>query len=112
MIVSDNEVASDVLETTEKKQKILMTQETSRRITSLRFILSSLVVFIHNNFRAEELAKSVEKGLSVPVFNQSEPGAWIQRFISQGIASCAVPLFFLFSAYLFFRKNDSYKTVL
>lgn len=112
MIVSNNEVASDVLETTEKKQKILMTQETSRRITSLRFILSSLVVFIHNNFRAEELAKSVEKGLPVPVFNQSELGAWIQRFISQGIASCAVPLFFLFSAYLFFRKNDSYKTVL
>lgn len=95
-----------------QNQQTPIEEKTSRRITSLRFILSALVVFIHNNFRAEELAKTVEKGLSVPVFNQSEFGVWIQRFISQGIASCAVPLFFLFSAYLFFKKNDSYKTVL
>lgn len=86
--------------------------ETSRRITSLRFLLIVLVVFIHNNFRAEELAKSVAKDLSVPLFNQSQAGVWIQRFISQGIASCAVPVFFMISAYLFFKKSDSYKTVL
>ncbi len=86
--------------------------ENSMRITSLRFLLIALVVFIHNDFRASELAEIAAEGLGVPIFNQSAAGLWIQRFISEGIASCAVPLFFLFSSYLFFIKNDSYKTVL
>ena len=37
--------------------------ETSMRITALRFLLIVLVVFIHNNFRAEEILKgSLEHG--------------------------------------------------
>lgn len=92
--------------------KKFISKENSMRITSLRFLLSVLVVFIHNDFREAELAKSAAEGFAVPLFNQGAAGLWIQRFISEGIAVCAVPLFFLFSSYLFFMKNDSPKTVL
>lgn len=86
--------------------------ETSRRITSLRYILSVLVVFIHNNFTAENLADSVAKGYKVPVFAQNVAGEWIQSAISSGLGVCAVPLFFMFSAYLFFKKDMPYKVML
>ena len=81
-------------------------KETSDRITSLRFLLVVFVVFIHNDFRT---------GLNVPsdvVFNQSEVGLWIQRIISGGFATGAVPLFFLFSAYLQVLKSDLYGVML
>ncbi len=85
---------------------------TSRRITALRFLLAVLVVFIHNNYTAENIAESFEKhGVSV-LFSQNEFGRWIQLFVSQGIARCAVPLFFLFAAFLQGVKNDSYGTLL
>lgn len=86
--------------------------ETSRRITSLRFLLAVMVVFIHNNFTTENLAELYEAEGIVIAFNQGAFGMWVQRFISGGIALCAVPLFFLFAAYLQFRKNDSYGTLL
>ena len=37
---------------------------------------------------------------------------WVQLFFSQGIARSAVPIFFLFSAYLQAKKNDSYAILL
>lgn len=43
----------------ENKPSALIDGETSRRITSLRFLLIVLVVFIHNNFTAENLAESL-----------------------------------------------------
>lgn len=86
--------------------------ETSRRITSLRYILSVLVVFIHNNFTAEKLADSLAEGNRIPIFAQSMAGEWIQFVISSALGSCAVPLFFLFSAYLFFKKDAPYKVML
>ena len=82
--------------------------ETSKRITSLRFLLAVLVVFIHNNYTAEGIADSVANGGAEVLFNQNAFGRWVQLFISGGIARCAVPLFFLFAAYLQARKNDSY----
>lgn len=82
-------------------------EEASKRIISLRFILSVLVVFIHNCYK---LAFSSTYGALI--FNQSKTGDWIQNFISFGIAYCAVPLFFLFAAYLQTRKSDSYLILL
>lgn len=82
--------------------------ETSRRITSLRFLLAVLVVFIHNNYTAKGIAESVANGGAEVLFNQNAFGRWVQLFISDGIARCAVPLFFFFAAYLQARKNDSY----
>ncbi len=96
----------------ETKPSALIDGETSGRITSLRYILSVLVVFIHNNFTAEKLADSLAEGNRIPVFVQSAAGEWIQFVISSGFGSCAVPLFFMFSAYLFFKKNMSYKVML
>lgn len=65
-------------------------------------------MFIHNNFTVESIAESVAKGGANILFNQNAFGRWMQLFISNGIARCAVPLFFLFAAYLQARKNDSY----
>ena len=87
-------------------------RETSKRITSLRFLLAMLVVFIHNNFTTEQIRESIAIGGRHILFNQSIAGAWIQHFISGGIASAAVPLFFLFAAYLQAMKNDPYKIML
>ena len=38
-------------------------ENTSKRITSLRFLLAVLVVFIHNNFTTEMLAEDNPHGL-------------------------------------------------
>ena len=96
----------------ENKPSALIDGETSGRITSLRYILSVLVVFIHNNFTAETLADSLAEGNKIPPFVQSAAGEWIQFVISSGLGCCAVPLFFMFSAYLFFKKDTPYKTML
>lgn len=85
--------------------------ETSRRITSLRFLLAMLVVFIHNNYTSETIAEIAALGRSL-AFVENSFGRWVQLFISNGLARAAVPLFFLFSAYLQARKNDSYGTLL
>ncbi|MCM1322108.1 MAG: acyltransferase [Bacteroides sp.] len=90
----------------------MITEETSKRITSLRFPLAVLVVCIHNNFTAESIAESVQKGAAPMLFVQSEFGVWVQRLLSSGIAVCAVPLFFLFAAYLFEKKGDSFSVML
>ena len=71
-------------------------------------MLAVLVVFIHNNYTAEGIAEAVANGGAEVLFNQNAFGRWVQLFISAGIARCAVPLFFLFAAYLQARKNDSY----
>ena len=71
-------------------------------------MLIVFVVFIHNNFTVESIAES---GQNI-VFHQNEFGSWVQLFITQGIARCAVPLFFLFAAFLQAKKNDNYKTLL
>ena len=92
--------------------KPLIGRETSRRITSLRFLLAVFVVFIHNNFTAESIAQAFEQNGTLIAFNQGAAGKWIQLFISGGIARCAVPLFFLFAAYLQFKKGDFYGTLL
>ena len=81
----------------ESKPSAFIDGETSGRITSLRYILSVLVVFIHNNFTAEKLADSLAEGNRIPIFAQSAAGEWIQFVISSGLGSCAVPLFFMFS---------------
>ena len=86
--------------------------ETSRRITSLRFLLAIFVVFIHNNFTAKRVAEIFQDTGVQTAFCQNAFGKWTQLFISDGIARCAVPLFFLFAAYLQFKKGDFYGTLL
>lgn len=85
---------------------VLISEEVSKRITSLRFLLIVLVIFIHNNYTAENLA-----GSNV-IFNQSTFGKYLQLFISNGIANCAVPVFFMISSFLQFVKEHTYTTIL
>ena len=85
-----------------------ISEETSKRITALRFLLIVLVVFIHNNYTVESIAEGPDEIL----FVENAFGRWVQLFISQGIARCAVPLFFLFAAYLQAKKSAPYKTLL
>lgn len=101
-------------------QKIFCTEkakaipaETSMRITALRFLLIVLVVFIHNNFKAEEILKgALEHGYTPFAYENGIFGRWVQIFISDGIARCAVPLFFLFASFLQSMKGDSYGVLL
>lgn len=74
---------------------------TSKCITSLRYILIVLVVFIHCKYRNSNIA--------MQSFSFSK---LVQDFISNGIASASVPLFLLFSSYLQFKKNDKYLVLL
>lgn len=92
--------------------KPLIGRETSRRITSLRFLLAVFVVFIHNNFTAKSVAEGFRETGVQMAFCQNALGKWTQLFISDGIARCAVPLFFLFAAYLAARKDDPYPVML
>lgn len=87
-------------------------ETTSKRITALRFLLMIFVVFIHNNFTVNELAKRAANGYGSLLFNQGAIGRWIQLFISDGIGRGAVPLFFLFAAYLQTKKDDRYSVLL
>mgnify|MGYP002621363859 CR=1 FL=1 len=89
-----------------------ISQETSKRITALRFLLIVFVVFIHNCFTLEGVAENFEQTGELIVFKPTVFSKWIQLFISQGIARCAVPLFFLFAAFLQAKKNDNYHILL
>ena len=71
-------------------------------------MLAVLIVFIHNNYTVSTISKI---GANI-VFNQSIFGKWFQLFISDGIGYCAVPLFFLFSAFLQASKNEKYSILL
>ena len=90
-------------------QEAIIPEETSKRITALRFLLAILVVFIHNNFTHESIKYLLG---FVPLFNPNQFTQWVQIIISGSLGNCAVPLFFVFASYLQVRKNDSYKVLL
>ena len=83
----------------------------SLRITSLRFLLAVCVVIIHNCITTDTVSNYASMG-KVLVFNQGTFGKWFQLFFSQGLCRCAVPLFFMFSAYLQTKKADTYGLIL
>ena len=87
-------------------------ENNSKRITSLRFFLAILVVFMHNTFTADIIAKNVKYGGFDTLFCPNKFSVWVQYIISFGLGWCAVPLFFVFAAYLQARKNYSYGTLL
>ena len=97
---------------TKLEQKNEISDLTSKGITSLRYLLSVLIVFAHNNFTVADIVANFTDPATRPIFVQNEFGRWLQFFISLGIANCAVPLFFLFSAFLQVKKNDSYPVLL
>lgn len=78
---------------------------TSKRITSLRFLLIVFVIFIHNCYTNELIQNIIEQGGEPPVFVENEVGHWIKLFITYGIARSAVPLFFMFASFLQTKKK-------
>ncbi|MDR0506519.1 MAG: acyltransferase [Dysgonamonadaceae bacterium] len=75
--------------------------ELSKRIKSLRFILIVFVIIIHNGISAKIFS---ERNIPDYVLN-------VQRLIGV-ITSIAVPLFFMFSAYFLYIKEQKYFSVL
>ena len=66
----------------------MISEETSKRITSLRFLLAILVVFIHNNFKPEKILESASVSGAATLFCPNSFTEWIQYFISYGLGSC------------------------
>lgn len=90
-----------------EKQSFQISEEDSKRITSLRFLLIVFVVFIHANLTADD-------ALNYYHYNFIQP-KWIEvfkSFVCSTLGGAAVPLFFLFASYLQFSKNDSYPILL
>lgn len=89
-----------------QNNNIEITEETSKRITSLRFILIVLVIFIHSNLTVSE-AIDYNYDFIQPVWVEI-----IKNIFCYILGNAAVPLFFLFSSYLQFSKNDKYVVLL
>lgn len=90
-----------------ENNSLIIPLEDSKRITSLRFLLIVFVVFIHANLSADE-------ALNYYHYDFIQP-KWIEIFkffVCHTLGGSAVPLFFLFSSYLQFSKNDSYHVLL
>lgn len=83
-----------------------LSPEDSKRITSLRFLLAVFVVFIHNRLDVET-ATHYHLAFDEPTFI-----TYLKTFMTSTLGSAAVPLFFLFSGYLQFHKQDSYPVLL
>ena len=90
----------ETVTSTQQLNNSTIDSDTSRRITSLRFLLIVLVVFIHNCYTPQLIQKIMDNGGIAPVFVENSFGHWVKIFITFGISRCAVPLFFMFSAFL------------
>ena len=84
-----------------------LTEEDSKRITALRFLLIVFVVFIHNNLKADEAINYYHLDFLEPVAI-----TWLKAIVTNVLGGAAVPLFFLFAGFLQFSKDDSYKMLL
>lgn len=92
-------------EISEKSQSSFITDSTSKRISSLRYLLIVFVVFIHaTNIYVSKESDFIGNNINFPNM--------IQFLISYGFAYSSVPLFLLFSSYLQFKKNYKYSTLL
>ncbi len=95
------------LEITDGKTHFFISQNTSTRISALRFLLAMLVVFIHNNLTADEALNYYHLDFSEPLLI-----TYFKMFVCNMLGSGAVPLFYLFAGYLQFCKHDSYSVLL
>ena len=83
-----------------------ISEQTSKRITVSRYLMIFLVVLIHNTISPFELSKQ-DANLQFPAMVR-----FLQELLTGGIASCAVPIFFIFSSYLQGLKDYSYRILL
>lgn len=78
-----------------------ISENCSKRITSLRFFLMLLVMIKHN---------TIVKGIFMKElpFSEAKIVTFIKEFFANGLGELAVPVFFIFSAFLLFSSEDSY----
>lgn len=76
-------------------QKYTIDQETSYRLSVLKFIFMVMVVFIHSDALPE-----LPFELEVPMYMEA-----CKRFVTGGICATAIPGFFFISGFLLFSKN-------
>ena len=84
-----------------------ITDEDSKRITALRFLLIVFVVFIHNNLNADDAVNYYHLAFDEPVVI-----TWLKYLVCSELGGAAVPLFFLFAGYLQFCKQERYPVLL
>lgn len=80
----------------------MLTKEHSQRVDLLRFPLILMVIFIHNSGANVDFAM-----YSVGIDIYKTYGQYVIQFVSGGLAKIAVPLFFIFSGFFFFKKFDA-----
>ncbi len=78
-----------------------MKKYTSDKIANLSWFCSILVVFIHAGTYAFNLP-----GAQTATIYGKNVSTFVQMFFCEGICRIAVPLFFLFSGYLFFQNFE------
>ncbi|MBQ5999392.1 MAG: acyltransferase [Treponema sp.] len=108
--MTDTEKTINIADTTaaEPQKKPLIPENISKRITALRYLLIMLVVFAHNNKTYLFMTDPENFSLVSKTFFTHIPQVLNYTFFGQA----AVPLFFMFSAYLLAKKNDPYKLML
>ncbi len=78
-----------------------MRKYTSDKIANLSWICSILVVLIHATTYAFNLP-----GAQTGTIYGKNVSTFVQMFLAEGVCRIAVPLFFIFSGYLFFRDFE------
>lgn len=99
-LTSESELNSISLENNKADS---ISQETSKRITALRFLLIIFIVFIHNNITYEDAVNYYHIAFNEPIVI-----TWFKLLVRSVLGGAAVPLFFLFSGYLQFSKKNNY----
>lgn len=88
------------------KNQNILTDEASKRISSLRYILAVSVVVLHV-YIPENVIRDYYK-----IEYDSYPFAEFLKFFIKDFGHAAVPLFFFFSSYFLYLKNDSYAVLI
>jgi fucose 4-O-acetylase-like acetyltransferase len=83
-----------------------ISEDLSKRINSLRFLLIVFVVFIHNNPTEVNFAEGTEI-YEIPLYVNI-----VRNLISNIFGRIAVPLFFLISCFLLYAKETKFITIL
>ena len=85
--------------------------ETSKRITALRFVLIALIVYAHNNETTRELV-NIGGNANFSIFSLTFLFKAIPAYISIICVGMAVQIFFMISSYLQYKKDDPYPVLL
>ena len=88
-----------------------VSDEISKCISSLRYLLVVFVVFIHSTFSTSRIEGFHNEGVDI-IFADDLFANLIQRFLTDGICRCAVPLFFFISGYLALKRSHNFVTLL